>query len=97
MTLDVASHCLWVDDAIYRVFVSHNLGSLSAMRDLKSPKFPQCVLISKMFREAFVLRRVMLTLNSFEFSVLAVEHQYSLFDRALDGWYIDKVGTYSSS
>lgn len=35
-TLDVTSHCLCVDDAIYRVFVSRNLGSLSAMRDLKS-------------------------------------------------------------
>lgn len=32
-TLDVTSHCLCADDAIYHVFVSHNLGSLSAMRD----------------------------------------------------------------
>lgn len=36
MTLDVTSHCLCVDDGIYYVFVSHNLRSLSAMRDLKS-------------------------------------------------------------
>ncbi len=36
MTLDVTSHCLCVDDGIYCVFVSHNLGSLSEMRDLKS-------------------------------------------------------------
>lgn len=42
MTLDVTSHCLCVDDGIYRVFVSHNLGSLSAVRDLKRQIPTQC-------------------------------------------------------
>lgn len=36
MTLDVTTHCLCVDDAIYRVFVPRDLGSLSATPDLKS-------------------------------------------------------------
>lgn len=35
MTLDITSHCLCVDDGIYHIFVSHNLGSHSAIRGFK--------------------------------------------------------------
>lgn len=36
MTQDKTAHCLQVDDGIYLVFVSHNLGSLSEMWEFEN-------------------------------------------------------------